>query len=177
MSNENEQRIDRFLDCMKGYVVRKDRGALADLRRGFSAATENRTWPYLASWCDLTNQRERAIWRTIAAGFAVLKGSNPRAGNMGATLRRIAVEGRQNTSDALKSFDGRFRRLLVCRTAEEVCERMPGVLRVAEQKGISVDFKSLFWDLICWQSDKRDVRVEWASAYWGAGGKKGGDKS
>ena len=159
--------IDRFLDQLRNYVKRKDRGALADLRRGFSKTTENRSWPYLTEWCDLRNRRERLIWQTIAAGFTLMEATDTKAGNMGATLRAIAMDGRRDRQEALKSFGGRFRRLLTCREAEEVCERLPGILRMAKQKAKSVDFRQLFWDLMCWNSDKRDVRVEWASTYWG----------
>lgn len=166
MKDKNEHRIDRFLECLGDYVKRSDNGALADLRRGFSAATENRAWPYLAGWCDLTDFRERIIWQTLAAGFAVLKHTDSKAGNMGATLRNIAISGAKDKKEALKSFGGRFRRLLTCHEAKDVCERLPGVFRMAEQKGVRVNFRSLFWDLVCWRSDKRDVKVEWAAAYW-----------
>lgn len=169
MDGRKEQPIDRFLGRLQCYVKAKDRGALADLRRGFSEATENRAWPYLAEWCDLRKERDRRIWQTVAAGFATLE-KTVTAGNMGATLRAIAIGNRKDRKEALKSFDGRFRRLLTCHTAEDVCERLPGILRAAKQKekDVDVDFRQLFWDLVCWSGDKRDVKVEWAAAYWGA---------
>ena len=159
-------RIDRFLDQLKGYVTKHDRGALADLRRGFSKTTAHRAWPYLAPWCDLTNDRDRDVWMTIAAGFATLEATDGRAGNMGATLRKIAIGDRKKEkTEALRSFDGRFRRLLTCRTAEEVCERLPGVFRTAKakQKGIGIDCRQLWEDLSGWGEE---AKVRWAKGYW-----------
>jgi CRISPR type I-E-associated protein CasB/Cse2 len=157
-----DRKIDRFLNELRGYVARKDRGALADLRRGFSKATAHRAWPYLARWCDLMDNGERAIWLTIAAGFATLEETG-KAGNMGATLRGIAIGDRKKKAEALKSFDGRFRRFLTCRSAEEVCERLPGVLRTAKQKSVGVDFRQLWEDLDNWGED---AKVRWAKGYW-----------
>jgi CRISPR type I-E-associated protein CasB/Cse2 len=168
---EKEERIDRFLDQLRQYMARKQRGPLADLRRGFSKAGENRTWPYLASWCDLTNKSQRAIWQTVAAGFATLEASS-QIGNLGHTMRLLATGVRRQKgeqSDALKSFEGRFRRLLTCRTAQEVCERLPGIIRACKNKGVGLDFQRLYWDLVSWNSDKHDVRIEWAAAFWGVG--------
>ena len=175
MEAKEMTRIDRFLGRLNKYVDRQDRGALADLRRGFSEATEHRAWPYISPWCDLTNKRERMIWTTIAAGFATLGGTS-KSGNMGATLRAIALGGGGKKPDeALASFDGRFRRLLTCQTAEELCNHLPGVIRTAKQKGVPVDFHQLYWDLVFWTSDKRDVPVAWAAAYWGTQHEEGGD--
>jgi CRISPR type I-E-associated protein CasB/Cse2 len=162
--------IDEFLARLKGYVDRHDRGTLADLRRGFSETTAHRTWPHIFAFWGPRAKGQLPILRLIAAGFATLEGTEQR-GNIGATLRRLAMgdrKGKAEQSDALKSFDGRFRRLLTCRTAGEVCDRLPGILRAAKQKGVGVDFRQLYWDLRDWErpTDKRDVRVDWAGAYW-----------
>jgi len=169
--------IQRFLSVLAEYVRRDERGALADLRHGFSPATEYRAWPYVAKWCDLADDRERRIWTTIAAGFATHKRTVP-GSNMGSTLRAIALSdaGGTRTDGALSTFDARFRRLLTCGSAEEVCVHLVGVIRTAERKNVPIDFEQLYWDLLMWQSPKRDVRVQWASHYWGAEtAGKGGD--
>lgn len=169
-----DKTIDRFLGRLRDYVKHKDRGTLADLRHGFSKATEHRAWPHLAAaGCDLERDRDRLIWQTVAAGFATfatLEGTSPKAGNMGTTLHAIATDGRTDKKEALKSFDGRFCRLLTCHTAEEVCERLPGILRTAKQKGIGVDFRQLWEDLNYWGER---TKVRWASAYWGAKAQEG----
>lgn len=172
MSENKVYPIDRFLRELQGYVDHKERGPLADLRRGLSETTEHRAWPYLAAWCYLTNDTDRAIWRTIGAGFATLQTSEA-SGNMGDTMHWLAIGDRRKKSerlDALTSFDGRFRRLLTCRTAEEVCRHLPGIIRAAKNKDVGVNFRQLYWDLVNWEKEKPDVKVQWASAYWGVEG-------
>jgi len=168
--------IERFLDVLAELVRADDRGALADLRHGFSPATEHRAWPYVAPWCDLADDRQRRIWTTIAAGFATHKKTTP-GSNMGTTLRRIALsdsEGKK-PDDALATFDARFRRLLTCGSASEVCDHLVGVIRAAERKEASIDFQQLYNDLRYWGEK---VKVRWASQYWGAQtSARGGDAS
>ncbi len=43
MTDKQPSAINKFLNMLEGYVNRDDRGALADLRRGFSETTENRS--------------------------------------------------------------------------------------------------------------------------------------
>jgi len=160
--------IQQFLARLQQFVERDDRGALADLRHGFSPGTEHRAWPYIATLCDLTNDKQRHIWLTIAAGFATHKGTDPQAGNMGTTLYKLAqgLPG-ESKEDALKSFDARFRRLLTCDNAIELCERLRSIIRAAERKGITIDYEQLFWDLQNWSKPEKKVKIRWAQSYWG----------
>ncbi len=124
MTKRAKSSVLGFLKWAKGRVEAKDRGVLADLRRGFSTGTEHRCWPHIAVYCDLSKKRERIIWQTIAAGFATFE-QTADSGNLGATMRRLALDGASGSSeDALKSFDARFRRLLTCDSAVDVCERL-----------------------------------------------------
>ena len=152
---------------------REDRGMLAALRRGFSEATEQYAWPYLAPYCPMTDPKQRTIWLTVAAAKATLAPDGlDRAGlgvgNLGATMRHLAIgDGKQKADDALASFEARFRRLLTCQTVEELCKHLVGVIRAASAKSKPVDLKKLFWDLQTWEDrSQRDVRVEWAQGYW-----------
>lgn len=165
MTQTIQTKIERFLDWAQQRVSSNDRGTLADLRRGFSPGTANRCWPYIARYCDLARDRERIIWQTIAAGFAT-HGATVKGGNLGTTMRLLALDGSTGTSeDALKSFDGRFRRLLTCDNAVELCEHLPGIIKAAKAKNsIFIDYERLFSDLLYWGDH---VKLRWASAYWG----------
>jgi len=153
-------KIERFLAHLSNH--RNDRGMMADLRHGFSEATEYRAWPHIAAWCDLAKDRDRRILLTVAAGFAIHGQSVP-GGNLGSVLRKIAT-GDGRGREGLNTFDARFRRLLSCSTAQEVCEHLVGVLRTAERKGVPVDFARLHKDLMFWPGR---VKLEWARGYWG----------
>ncbi len=168
MTESNEQHttsVQSFLSWAQNRVKAKDRGALANLRRGFSTGTEDRCWAYIAEYCDITNDRQRIIWQTIAAGFATHE-ATANCGNLGSTLRGLALEGSTGKpEDALKSFDTRFRRLLTCSSANEVCMRLPGLIKAAQRKGFPINYETLFKDL--WHFGER-VKLRWAASYWRA---------
>lgn len=168
MMEKKTSDIQIFLKRLQNLAARDDRGALADLRRGFSEASEYRAWPYIAGWCRRMDvDRDRRIWLTVAAGFATHLRTVPDCGNMGDVLRKLAVgKDPKRHMEALKSFEGRFRRLLTCTDAEELCHHLPGIIRAAERKGIPIDFERLFWDLFTWHKPDSKVKIRWASSYW-----------
>ena len=169
--------IQQFLRRLKQYVAQEDRGALADLRHGFSPGTEYRAWPYVALVCrQLDNDIQRKIWITIGAGFATHKATDPRAGNMGATLCALSQPG-ESKDKPLKSFDARFRRLLTCDNAMELCDHLRSIIVAAERKNVHIDFEQLFWDLQTWHKPEKKVKLHWAQSYWGQSESKGGEAS
>ncbi len=160
MTKTSRTKIERFLD----WAEKQDRGTFANLRRGFSSGTAHRCWPYISRYCDLRKNHERIVWQTIAAGFAT-HGSTCETGNFGTTMRRLALEGSSGKpEDALASFDTRFRRLLTCTMATEVCLHLPGIIRAAKNKNnIPINYATLFNDLHYWGER---VKLRWAAAYW-----------
>ena len=156
-----QERAAEFLEYLKEH--QEDRGMMANLRRGFNPDTADRAWPYLAHWPGFMKERDRVIYATVAAAFATHPDTTNRA-NLGDALRDIATD-KEKGDEALRSFESRFRRLLTCETAQEVCERVGGVIRAAAQRGIPVNYVELFTDLFYW-GDR--VKVRWAAAYWGA---------
>lgn len=139
---------------------------MADLRHGFSSGTEYRAWPHLAKWCNLEHANERKIWFTIAAGFA-LKKETMNTGNMGTTLRRLAIENKTN-QDEIESVlknNGRFKRLLTCQSIIELCNHLSGVIRLSEQKNVGINFEKLFWDLVHWEDPKWEIKIKWAAKF------------
>jgi CRISPR type I-E-associated protein CasB/Cse2 len=157
---KKQSHIEPFLDYLTTQV--KDRGVMADLRHGLSRATEYRAWPHIAPWCrEFDDDRERRIWLTTAAGFAIHQRTAV-SGNMGTVLRSLAT-GDGRGEKGLETFDARFRRLLACSSAFEVCDHVAGVLRAAERKGVPVNFARLFTDLKNWGEK---VKVRWATEYW-----------
>lgn len=159
---QQKNQIERFLDQLTSQI--EDRGVMADLRHGLSRATEYRAWPHIALWgCRLDDERERRIWLTTAAGFAIHQRTAD-SGNMGTVLRSLAT-GDGRGEKGLETFDARFRRFLTCSSAAEVCDHLAGVLRAAERKGVPINFAQLFTDLKYWGER---VKVRWATQYWTA---------
>lgn len=155
-----------FIASLQRLSEPQDRGALADLRHGVADATAPRAWPHIAPYCDLRKQSELPPFILVGAGFALHKKTDSKAGNLGNTLRRIAIEGKNSDkAEALNSFAARFRRLLTCHTTKEVCNHLPGILRAAARKNIPVNYDLLLNDLLHWSET---VKLRWAAAYWSA---------
>lgn len=165
--NDLKEKISELMKFL--YSVKEDRGVMADLRRGFNEDTQNRTWPHIAQFCDLNNNRERIIVQTVAAGFATCKES-AKGGNIGATMRKIAM-GDGKGKEGLSSYEARFRRILSASSAEELCGFLPGIIKTAEGKGVGINFYQLYRDLFYW-SEK--VKINWAAEYWGTPKPEGG---
>lgn len=161
---EVEGRINVLIHFL--YVNKEDRGVMADLRRGLSETTQNRAWPHISQFCDLRNKRERAVVQLIAAGFAIHGSSSSENANFGSVMRRIAM-GEGKGDEGLKTFESRFRRLLSASNAEELCDFLPGIIRTAETKGITVNFSRLYKDILYWSND---IKVNWAASFWTKGG-------
>ncbi len=159
MANPNE-RATAFVAWLQER--QEDRGLMANLRRGFSEATADRAWPYIAQWCNLENRRARTIFQTVAASFA-FNPENVSKGNIGTTMCLLAT-GDGRGLDGLKTYETRFRRFLSCDTVFEVCDRLPTVIRTTKAKGIAINHEELFKDLYYWGDS---VKVRWANAYWG----------
>ena len=170
--------IQNFLKKLKYFAEHSDRGALADLRHGFSPGTEYRAWPYIARYCrNLENDTQRKIWLTIGAGFAIHKSTVKERNDIGSVMQKLAFGLPGNSpNDRLNSFEARFRRLISCSNSSELCDQLRGIIVAAERKGIEINFEQLFWDLQKWHKPEKKVKVKWAQSYWNYSSKKGGSK-
>lgn len=175
MSDTKEYPIDRFLQWVIELVRKDDRGTLAELRRGLSETTQNRAWehliPYSADFAE--NANHRIIWCAIGGLAAILipnqlLSSEP-WNNIGTTMRTLAKGGGENDeTKALKTFEPKFRRVLSCDDTHSLCEMIVGIGRTAAVKSVSMNLKSLFWDMWNWNDqDKRErIRLQWAKQYF-----------
>ncbi len=131
--------------------LKNDRGAMASLRCALVPARRHRAWPLLARIGGIDDP----VAKTVAALYAYHPDETS-TGNLGDTCRQLA--GTHN------SFDGRFRRLLMC-DRDELCERLRPIVLAAKAKGFPVNYQTLIEDL-CWWGER--VRIRWAQAFWAA---------
>jgi|GEM_PF-470650 len=171
MKNESTQAFIQWLMGLQerkgtGAPMRPDKapGVLADLRRGLSSATEYYAWPHLVRWCDLDDNRQRIIYATVAGCFA-LHPENTSEGNLGTTLRRIAIQ-RGSSEDALKVYKSRLFRLIGCSTALELCSHLRSVVQLARSAAIPINYHQLLKDLLHWDRKARRIRLRWAAEFW-----------
>ena len=154
-----------------------DRAYLAELRCGLSKTMQDRAWEHLFPYCNkLSIPVVRATWCTVGGLAAILIPKDLDCGdkpwweyNFGTTMRLLAKgkEKGKEAEKALKSFEPRFRRLLSCDDTTLLCEMIAGIGKAAENKGVQVNLKGLFWDLSHWESDKHDdIRLRWSQQYF-----------
>ncbi len=71
-----------------------------------------------------------------------------------------------------ESQDNRFRALLDCQTDVEgssLAHRLRQMVKLADGRGIHVDWPQLLMDLIYWDSSSKFVQKKWARSYFGKG--------
>ena len=154
--NERQKKVGAFIRFLKKTSKTDNRAVLADLRRGFSKATEKRAWRHIGAYCDLDNERERVIFQTVAACYAV----NPlndvdKESNFGTSARQL--------KENFPTIEATFQRLLNCRRPEDVCQRLPSIVLAMKAKGVAVNWKRLMRDLLYWNNR---AKSGWAAQFW-----------
>lgn len=135
--------------------IREDRGAMADLRCALSPTRRPRAWPLLARVGGIGKPRIETV-----AGLFAYHPHEMQMGSLGTTCRQLAAKN--------NSFEGRFRRLLLC-DRDEVYKRVRPVILAARANEIRVNYEQLYVDL-CYWGDR--VKAAWARDYWGAEGEQ-----
>ena len=156
-----KERAAEFVGALRR--VRNDRGKMAALRRGLTDSPRLHVdaWPVITGLGG--NIGEPYV--TIAALYAShAEESNAR--NFGETCRRIA---QGDGKDIAESFERRFRRLLACEAVDDLISQLRSWVRLAANKGVGVNYESLFADLWNWPWYADDIRVRWAKSFWHSG--------
>jgi CRISPR type I-E-associated protein CasB/Cse2 len=140
---------------------------MSDLRRSLRDETHSRAWPYISSFCDLTKAKEELLTRTICGLYALHPAHSTKVGNFGASLRNLAL--RRGGTNPLELHERYLNRLSSAREMSEVCERLPFIVRMMKNEGISVDYEKLHNDLYWWgmnADDRERTPREWCQGYY-----------
>ena len=154
---------NRFIKYLENLSRRQDRAALANLRRGLGkkpgAAME--MYPYLGQFlpAERNARYDNAVF-IVAALFAYYSDAPKTAGNLGASLRRLAGE-----TDS-KSIEMRFVALLNAET-DELPNYLRQIIGLLKSKDVAVNWEQLFDDVRQWNSDNRYAQTRWARSFWG----------
>jgi CRISPR system Cascade subunit CasB len=149
-------------DAFVAFVLKRlaqDTAFGAALRRADNPATEYQSWEYLASWCDLDNTFERVCFATVAAGLARAKQSIGTSSSIGSAIARSYTDGNQDDSAKRK-----LRRLLACDSGAEACQWVRPLLRLAESRGVLINYGRLLDDLLYFGPK---VKERWAMDFYG----------
>jgi len=148
--------IEALLKC-------KNKGVIADLKKGLVSGREFKAWPIISHHCNLEDDRMRIITQTIFGHFVSYPGGHKAGKNFGASLGLLAI--RRNKNDikrGIKLYERHLNKLFGCPTSQDVCEALGYLIRMMKGEGVHIDFESLYIDL-CYWSER--VRIRWAKGY------------
>lgn len=162
METENKPKKNTRGAAFVAFVLKRlaqDNAFGAALRRADNPATEYQSWEYLAGWCDLDNTYERTCFATVAAGLARAKQSIDTTSSIGSSIAKSYKDGNQDDSAKRK-----LRRLLACDTSAEACQWVRPSLKLAESRGVRINYGRLLDDLLYFGPR---VKERWAMDFYG----------
>lgn len=153
-SNDFTQQATTWLNqlCQRGT----DPGFRAALRHWLSDAARPRAYPALI---ELRGTLDDEAFNTVAALYAWHPLDRRDQSNLGHLCRQLAA--------GLNTFEGRFKRLLLC-NSEELRQHLQPIILAARAQGVPVDYLQLYLDLRSWSHDYygEQVRQSWATEFW-----------
>lgn len=164
--SSDAQAIRQFVSSLEQLYIDRDRGALADLRRGLGkppGATMEMHSYVVPFTRELSRPQEDAFYM-VAALFGLYPRESWRRGekemfsNLGASLKVLKKDS--------GGVERRFVALLNCR-AEDLPAHLRQVVGLLKTNDLPVDWAQLLRDVIRWDYDQ-DVQRNWARAFWAA---------
>lgn len=171
---EQPKHEDRFVEWLVGLEGRRDRGALAALRRGLGkpmgAAPE--MFPLLVPWTGNLPPWKARWYYTVASLFAVHP-SNTAAQhhNFGTTMRQVRHQRKTTappTGESADRFDAVERRFIALLRShpDELADHLRHAVSLAKSADVPVNWAQLLRDLQAWEVPERYVQTRWAEAFW-----------
>jgi CRISPR system Cascade subunit CasB len=146
-----------FISNLELLRERKDRGALAKLRRGLGKMMGDvDMYPYVVPF--LPNDKSKHHFYFLAASLFAMHPlpNNGKNQSMGEVFSQF------NKCD---STEKRFKALLNA-DEKDLHYHLRQAISMAKSKNISIDYHRLFRDLSNWTHPDRFVQLEWARDYW-----------
>jgi CRISPR system Cascade subunit CasB len=150
-----------IIEHLQGLLRRKDRGAMAALRKGLVDPTGNvpdmapHVEPFVPD--DASPRYREACWM-VAALFGSYPDA-PAAGNVGDTFRQISA------GSSSESIEHRFVALLKCHR-EDLFDHLRHAVALASSNTAGVNYEQLLKDIPNWDHEDGFVQRNWAKSYW-----------
>ncbi|MHC1771729.1 MAG: type I-E CRISPR-associated protein Cse2/CasB [Flexilinea sp.] len=159
----SEEKLSPLIKFLIGLTSEKDRGTLAELRRGlqYPPGQAVEMYRYIARYVpnEYRGKQKEKIYYLIAALFAYHP-LNTAEGNFGNHMAITA-----NLAGNPVSTERRFTILLNANI-----EDLPGYMRQAvsllKSKDIPVNWEELMSDLLRWGLPEKYIQRKWANAFW-----------
>jgi CRISPR type I-E-associated protein CasB/Cse2 len=135
---------------------------MANLRRSLRKETNSHAWPFISKFCKIDNVHSELLNRTFFGVYAIHP-FHKSMGNFGESLRIFAQK-----RGGLKLSERYLKRLVDSISIDEICERIPFIIRMLKNEGIPVNYERLYTDLFFWGRNKDVNRtpMEWCQEYY-----------
>jgi len=142
-------------------VSRKDNvGVMADLKKSLRVGSSHKAWPHITFLCDITNQREEHIVRTLAGLYSHHPQHSPRMGNLGSSLKVLAIRRDPGT------FERHIKRIVSVNSIQSITALLPFYVRMLKNEGVPINYQVLLEDLKYF-GDK--VSKNWCKSFYQGG--------
>jgi len=146
----------------------KNKGARAALRRASHDTTEYQSWEYLAPWCDLERPEQRKSFALIASSIARANPDSDGVHGLGKSLASAYSRENRKHEEQNSPARARLRRLLACKSAEEVVKFLRSTLRLLESRGVSIRYSEILRDLLFFNRYGENTKARWAKDFYGS---------
>lgn len=161
-SNPHQVENEKFVAALERLL--SDRGAVASLRKWWSATARHYAYPILGRLRALEDDR-----RTIlAALFAVhaTGGRSPHSSG-GSSLGTAALRLAGGSKGAgFESMERHFQRLLAAKSLEDLSAQLVRLVKRLERDSIPLDYVQLLTDLRQFHTIPEKVRIRWSRDFW-----------
>lgn len=155
---------DRFIDHLGTLHERRDRAALASLRRvvGKRSGDVPRADRLILPWLPPSaSERRLAAWYLVAGLFATHPEQSPVRCSFGESFRQLCQAKKR------PSLELRFQAVLKAHE-DEVPDHLRRLVQLLRSEGIPVDWAQLLRDVLFWSDGDRRVQRRWARDFWAA---------
>jgi CRISPR system Cascade subunit CasB len=150
-----------FVNYLEKLRDRKDRAALAKLRRGLGKKMGTPDmFPYVVPFLpSAATQSEQARYFLLASLFAFHSAKSIRGVTIGKAFKQM-----WNGSE---SVEKRFTNLLSA-DPDDIGGHLRHAVSLAKSRNTPIDYHQLFYDLKYWSHPDRFIQLAWARDFWGA---------
>ena len=166
VNRRGRENVARFVADVYARI-RKDHGYRARLRRALSPALAPEVWGDLTAYMDITRATDRALFTLIGASIALEDTGAPGHLGLGVALRTCGAETVANSETVPDPQVARLRRILRCRTGDELCDVIRPVLAlIRSRRPGSLDYARLLDELLSFDVAGEKIKACWVNDFY-----------
>lgn len=132
-------------------------GMMSDLRKGLNDELKYKSWLHLGVICDISNEWQESVARTISALFSIYRCHSPEFGNFGFSIRLLDQKLQSNSGKILK-------RLMGINDINTLCLCLPHIVNMMKSKNIPINYERLCRDVFWWGYSSQS-KEKWCESY------------